>query len=325
MNERDDERPRGETEPGAEPLSPPAERARAALRGSAPSRPDPAFRLRLREEFVSGAIEVTGAKKRRRQRGRKRGADVVAPIEPFPTRGRPPTFAWVAASLAAAAALILVFGTLNRGPTWWVTAARGDGSIRVDGQTIALDDRDAMRRRLVPGAEIEVAGNAELDLCCDGVVAVQLAPGTRMTLPPPPGRWLGRKTELYARGGELRVTTGPKFEGAQLAIMSPTAAVEVKGTTFAVIIEEAGTCVCVYDGTAVVGRLAGSGVGGGGTGGGRIGMGTDMQPVPSGMRRYIYKGERAPEMAGMRSEERMKLASFRESQRPWLEGPGSQE
>jgi hypothetical protein len=220
--------------------------------------------------------------------------------------------AWIGAALATAAALVVIFGSLNRGPTWWVTAARGDGSLRVDGQTVALDDRDAMRRLLVPGAEIELTGNAEMDICSDGVLAVQLAPGTRMTLPPPPGRWLGRRTELYARSGELRVTTGKKFPGAQLAVMSPTAAVEVKGTTLAVIIEDTGTCVCVYEGTAMVGRLRG-------------GEWSDMHAVPGGMRRYVYKDERASDLHDMRDEERVKLASFRESQRPWLEGAGSED
>lgn len=218
--------------------------------------------------------------------------------------------AWIGAGLAAAAALVIIFGSLNRGPTWWVTAARGDGSLKVDGQTVALDDRDAMRRLLVPGAEIELTGDAELDLCSNGVLALQLAPGTRMTLPPPPARWVGRKAELFARSGELRVTTGKRFPGVQLAVMSPTAAVEIKGTTLAVIIEDTGTCVCVFDGTAMVGRLRG-------------GEWSDMHAVPGGMRRYVYKDERASDLHDMRNEERIKLASFRESQRPWLDGEGS--
>lgn len=291
--------------PEAERLGLEAERARAALRSCPPLRADAAFRERLKQEFVSGAIEVTGGKERR---PRANGHGRIAPFSE--RRRRVPAVVWAAACLAAAAALVVVFGALNRGPTWWVTAARGDGSVRVDGQPVDLNDRDAMRRLMVPGAEIEVIGNAELDLCSNGVLAVQLAPGTSMTLPPPPARWFGRRTELHARSGELRLTTGPKFPGVQLAILSPTAAVEVKGTTFAVIIEEAGTCVCVYDGTALVGRQRG-------------GEFTDMSAVPGGMRRYVYKDERASDLHDMRDEERVKLASFRESQRPWLEEDGT--
>jgi hypothetical protein len=310
MKERDEEglSPAG---PEAERISPEAERVRSVLRAAAPGRPDPAFREQLKRDFVSGAIQVTGTKDRRRSDERaRRGRD--AKVRRVIRLKRPPTFAWIGASIAAAAALLLVLGALNRGSTWWVTAARGDGIVRVDGQEISLDDRDAMRRMLKPGAEIEVTGNAELDLCCDGVVAVQLAPGTRMTLPPPPGRWVGRNTELYARGGELRVTTGPRFEGARLEIFSPSAAVLVTGTTLAVIIEDAGTCVCVFDGTALVGRARG-------------GRQTDMRPVAGGSLRYVYEDDRSPASAGMRPEERTKLASFRESQRPWLKGTASQD
>ena len=321
MSERDDERRASDAErlgsdaerlgSEAERLSPAAERARAALRSAPPVRPDASFRDRVKRGFVSGAIEVSGTKQRRL---RANGHGVPrADREGRIARGRRrhlPTAAWIGASLAAAAAIVVIFGALNRGPMWWVTAARGDGTLRVNGQTVALDDRDALRRLLVPGAEIEVLGNAELDLCSDGVLALELSPGTRMTLPPPPPRWMGRKTELYARAGVLRVTTGHKFPGTELAVMSPTAAVEVKGTTFALIIEEAGTCVCVYDGTALVGRVRG-------------GEFSDMREVPGGMRRYVYKDERASDLHAMRHEERTKLASFRESQRPWLQASRS--
>jgi hypothetical protein len=296
-NEEDRER-------GAE-LPPAAERARSAL-AKAPVEPaDPEFRQRLKRDFVSGAIEVTGAKERRRVAG-WRGARAIAGGR-APRRVHLPPAAWVGLSLATAAVATIVFGTLNRGPQWWVTAARGDGTVRIEGQTVALDDRDALRRLLVPGAEVETGPNAELDLCSSGVLALQLGPGTRMTLPPPPARWIGRNDELWVRAGILRVTTGPRFSGARLAVMSPTAAVVATGTTFAVIIEDAGTCVCVYEGTASVGRRV-------------DGERADMSPVPGGRRRYVYKGVRPPEMAGMRDEERGRLAQFREAQRPWMQG-----
>jgi hypothetical protein len=215
--------------------------------------------------------------------------------------------AWAAASVAAAAALVFVVGTLNRGPSWSVTAARGEGTVMIEGQTVALSDRDTMRRLLVPGAEVEVSENAEMDLCMSGVLALQLSPGTRMTLPPPPGRWFGRRIEMYARDGELRVTTGPQFEGTRLAIMSPVATVEVTGTTLAVIIEAAGTCVCVFEGRAMVGRR-------------HSGAGADMEPVRGGSRRFVFQDERPPESREIRAEEKVKLAEFRESQRPWMQG-----
>ncbi|HEV8129087.1 MAG TPA: hypothetical protein VGQ14_05475 [Candidatus Eisenbacteria bacterium] len=295
---------------GREPdLPPAAERARSALASAPVERPDPEFRERLKRDFVSGAIEVTGAKDRRRG-AEWRGVRAVAGSR-TPRRLHLPPAAWVGLSLAAAAALTIVFGALNRGPQWWVTAARGDGVVRIEGQTVALDDRDALRRLLVPGAEVETGSNAELDLCSSGVLALQLGPGTRMTLPPPPARWVGRSDELWVRAGVLRVTTGVNFPGARLAVMSPTAAVVATGTTFAVIVEDAGTCVCVFEGTPSVGRRMGGGT-------------ADMSPVPGGQRRYVYKDKPA-EIAGMRDEERGKLALFRESQRPWMQGTATPE
>lgn len=291
----------------SERLEPEAERARQALRSCPPLRANASFRERLKQDFVTGAIQVTRTKDRR---PRASGQDRVAAIPE--RRRRVPALVWVGAGLAAAAALVIVFGALNTGPTWWITAARGEGAVLLDGQAVDLQDRDAMRRLLVPGVEIETAGDAELDICSNGVLALQLAPGTQMTLPPQPARWIGRRMELHARAGEIRFTTGRKFPGVELAVLSPTAAVDVKGTTFAVIIEESGDCVCVYEGTALVGRHRG-------------GEFTDMRSVPGGMRRFVYKDERTSELADMRKEERSKLATFRESQRPWLEDEGEPE
>ena len=290
-------------------LSPAGERARSALANAPAERADPAFRERLKRDFITGAIEVTGTKERRRGQGWRGSREILG--RRTPRRVHLPTAAWAGLGLAAAALLTIVFGALNRGPQWWVTAARGDGTVRIEGQTVALDDRDALRRLLVPGAEVETGPNAELDICSSGVLALQLAPGTRMTLPPPPARWMGRKDELWMRAGVLRVTTGPKFPGARLAVMSPTAAVVVTGTTFAVIVEDAGTCVCVFEGTPSVGRRMDGGT-------------ADMLPVPGGQRRYVYKNGPA-ETAGMRDEERGKLALFRESQRPWMQGTATPE
>jgi hypothetical protein len=89
--------------------------------------------------------------------------------------------------------------------------------------------------------------------------------------------------------------------------MSPVAAVEVAGTTLAVIIEAAGTCVCVFEGKAMVGRL-------------RAGGGADMSPVPGGSRCFVFQDQRPPESREIRAEEAVKLAAFRESQRPWMQG-----
>ena len=290
MNERPDDR-----------LSEEEERARRALLEASPPRADVAFRERIRDEFVTGAIEVSGT---REARGRARRKTI--PIRGLQPRKRAPV--WIAASVALAAALTIVVGTLNQGQKWLVTGVRGEGTVAVDGDYVALSDRTSLNRLLVPGAEVKIPDGVEIDLLSGGVMALQLTRRTNMTIPPPPARWINRRIEMHVRYGDIRVTTGPKFHGTHLEVVTPDAAVDVTGTTLAVIVQTNGTCVCVLEGTAKVGRVV-AGVGP-----------TDMQPVSEGRLRFVWKGDRAPSTDHMREMERIKLAEFRDAQRPWLEG-----
>ena len=288
MNERPDDR-----------LSEEEDRARRALLDAPPPRADAAFRERLRESFVSGAIEVSGTREARDRARRK-----TSPIR-LPRRSRAPV--WIAASLAAAAALTIVVGTLNQGQKWMVTGVRGEGMVAVDGETVPLSDRTALNRLIVPGAEVKLPEGVEIDLVSDGVMALQLSRRTDLTIPPPPTRWINRRSEIHVRYGDIRVTTGRRFHGTRLNVVTPEAAVEVVGTTLAVIVQTNGTCCCVLEGTAQVGRMAENGP-------------TDMQPVTGGHLRFVWKENRPPSSDHMRDMERVKLAEFRDAQRPWLEG-----
>jgi len=290
VNERPDDR-----------LSEEAERARRALLDAPPPRADAAFRERLRDEFVTGAIEVSGTREARGRARRK-----TTPIRGLKPRSRAPV--WVAASVAMAAALTIVIGTLNQGQKWLVTGVRGEGIVAVDGEQVSLSDRTTLNRLLVPGAEVKIPDGVEIDLVSDGVMALQLTRRTDMTIPPPPSRWINRHTDMYVRYGDIRVTTGPKFPGTHLEVVTPDAAVDVTGTTLAVIVQTNGTCVCVLEGTAQVGRMV-SGTGA-----------TDMQPVPGGRLRFVWKGDKPPSTDHMRDMERTKLTEFRDAQRPWLDG-----
>ncbi len=288
MNERPDDR-----------LTEEEDRARRVLLDAPPPRADAAFRERLRDAFVSGAIEVSGTREARGRARRK-----TSPIRLAP-RSRAPV--WIAASLAAAAALTIVIGTLNQGQKWMVTGVRGEGMVAVDGETVSLSDRAALNRLIVPGAEVKIPDGVEVDLVSDGVLALQLSRRTDLTIPPPPTRWINRRSEIHVRYGDIRMTTGPKFHGTRLNVVTPEAAVEVIGTTLAVIVQTNGTCVCVLEGTAQVGRMAENGA-------------SDMQPVHGGHLRFVWKEDRPPSSDHMRDMERVKLAEFRDAQRPWLEG-----
>src|SRR5205085_433042 len=104
------------------------------------------------------------------------------------------------------------------------------------------------------GARVRVPSGAAIEIAAAGDMVVQITSGTDATVPGVPGRWFGRRVEGELESGELRITTGPRFAGATLALTTPEANVVVTGTTLAVIREPAGTCVCVFDGRVRVGE-----------------------------------------------------------------------
>jgi len=263
--------------------------ARNILQGAPPPPADPAYRARLKEAFRSGAIEHPAE-------GPAEHIVKPAVVVSLPRRRR--SAVWTGVAAAAAILIAILTGGLNQGPRWTITATQGDGDIRLDGVPVSLADAATIGRRIDSGVQIEVPPGAEIDLRAGGVIAMQLTGGTDLTVPPSPPRWFGRRSELYIREGEIRVTTGAPFHGAHLDVMTPDAAVAVTGTTFAVILEPTGTCVCVFEGTVHVGKRDKA----------------EMTAVPGGRRRYVFHDGSNPESDSMRETERAKLAMFRESQ-----------
>lgn len=243
---------------GHEPELTPAERAtRDAVRGLSHPRPDDAFRARLRHEFVSGRI------------GRRRGFPA-----PQPWFLRAPLLAPVAAGLVCVALL-----AANRGPDWRLVATAGAGRVVVDGVEFAPGDRAGIAARIGRGARVTVQGATTLDLVAPGVAAVTLSPGADMTLSSAPNRfwWRGMSAQLAA--GHVYFSTGRTFAGAHLDVRTPHATVRAVGTSFAVLCEPTGTCVCVMQGHVTVGgRDAVPGVG---------------TVVPHGMRRVVHADQAA--------------------------------
>jgi hypothetical protein len=149
---------------------------------------------------------------------------------------------------------------------------------------------------------LESPAAAEIELASAAGLVMQVTPGTALTIPATPGRWLNRRVAGTVTRGEIRLTTGHRFAGARLRLTTPEADVDVTGTTLAVICEPAGTCVCVYDGTVMVGE-----------------RGAAMEPVLGGRRRFVFNDGRPPESAEIRPTETGKLGEFRDSRREWLE------
>jgi len=287
MNESEFQDDRDDREEGASDVE--ILRVRNILQSTPPPPADPAYRARLKEAFLIGAIEHPAE-------GPAEHVEKPDTIVSLPRRRQ--SAIWTGVAAAAAILIAVLTGVLNQGPGWTITAAHGEGEIRLDGVPVSLADAATVGRRIASGVQIEVPPGGEIDLRAGGAMAMQLTGGTDLTVPPSPPRWFGRRSELYVRDGEIRVTTGPTFRGARLDVMTPDAAVEVTGTTFAVILEPTGTCVCVFEGTVRVGPRDKA----------------DMAPVPGGQRRYIFHDGSEPESDSMRETERMKLAMFRESQ-----------
>jgi hypothetical protein len=200
----------------------------------------------------------------------------------------------------------------NRGAQWRVVQVVGTGFVQADGEPIPVERSELLAQRIHPGVELVVPETASLQISAGSDLAMEILPGTRLTIPPPPPHWFFRQSEFWARGGELRLTTGPTFQGAKLAVHTADAMILVKGTTLAVIMEPTGTCVCVLEGEVMVGAR--------GESAGPEGSGGDaMMPVTSGQRGYVFRDGRTPERADIRPTELVALAKFRALQYDLLE------
>jgi len=253
-------------------------RVREVLRASNAPAPDPAFRERLRQAFVSGEIESRAAAAEAPARpgvharagGRREGARVRAPARPgiFGVRW------WLWAPVAAAAAVI-VLTFAGRGPSWEVRAVEGQGSITVRGRAVAAGDASAWAGALDRGAKLAVPEGMTVDLVQGGIVAVRVMPGTDVTLPRRTNRWFARELTAQVRGGELLVRTGPDFPGREMIVETPEGRTEITGTMVSIVRGDGFTCVCVLEGVAHVGYGAG-----------------DMDPVPAGRRKVLFADRR---------------------------------
>ncbi|HTR97306.1 MAG TPA: hypothetical protein VMH61_05345 [Candidatus Acidoferrales bacterium] len=259
--------------------------ALGALR--APRAADPGFRTRLRREFAHGAVGPVRPAAR-------------APVELHPAHAVL-RLGWIVTGAAAAVALVAIgIALLNPGPAWRVVSASGSGSVRVGDRELPLADPAALSAAMIPGAVVRVPGDASLEIASARTIAIAMQGGTEATLPRVPGRWFDRQVRGSIRAGEWRITTGPDFPGAQLAIETPSAHVEVTGTTLAVLCLPEGTCVCVYEGHVRVGHGA-----------------DDLVVVDGGRRRLVYNDRAQPPLDdAMLPQERPALGSFCRIMRP---------
>lgn len=261
------------------------QRARDTVRSLRVPTADPAFRARMRSEFVSGRIVALSSRR------------------PRPAWFRSPRLAFGLMPLAAAAALVAVL-VANRGPEWHVVSSRGEGIAIVDGRPVPMGHADALAGHIRAGVRVRVPESAEIEIQSAAGLAIQIAAGSDFSLPNPPGRWFGRAITAELRAGELRITTDPTFHGARMAVITPETHVEITGTTLAVIREPAGTCVCVLEGRVMVGAVP-----------------AEMVAVEQGRRRFVFADGRPSEEAEMRPAEHQALPVFRDTHRARIAEP----
>ncbi len=230
----------------------PAEaKARDAVQSLGAPPPDPAFRARLGRQFATGSIPEP-----RR-------------IVPGPWFTRPAVWG----PLATAAGLVLALGWMNRAPDWRVVTAIGDGVALVNGKSVPVSHTDELSALLRRGGHIQMPSSASLDLVSPGQVAVSLAPGAEIVLPGPPNRLWKRHAEIDLALGDAFFETGRAFHGASLEVKTHEATAHVVGTSFAVLCQPGGTCVCVMEGRVRVTHA---------------GDAADVVMVRSGTRRMCY-------------------------------------
>ena len=269
-----------------ETLGEPERRAGQSVRGLPSVIADPDFRARLAADFTSGRIEAMP----------RPAASIRLPWH------RREMTRWAVAA-AAAAALVVSALVANQGPAWRVVSRHGGGLASVDGREVALSDGASLDRVIRAGVLLAMPADGDLVLQAGDQMMLAVDPGSVVTLPGTAGRWFGRRLAGRVDVGVMRVSTGASFHGAALALRTPEAQVQVTGTTFAVICEPAGTCVCVLEGVVRVGPL-----------------GAAMADIPGGMRGYVYASGEPMVRATMRPDEHEKLGALRARREEHLGG-----
>lgn len=231
-----------------------------------------AFRARLRAEFVAGTIAEPPSMRR-------------AAVVPLPIR----------AVLALAAAVAGIFLVMGRGGQWEAMHVPAGGRLELAGKTYEGADLAAWRGSLRPGVEISWSGDEPLALMLPRRLALEIAPGARLTLPrSEPGRRDASRLDVHA--GAVQVSTGPRFAGDRLTVHTGPVDVQVVGTTFSVIRAPDFACVCVLEGSVHL----------------RMADGRDMA-VPGGERRVVHDDGTVESFGEVEPLERPGLERFREA------------
>jgi ferric-dicitrate binding protein FerR (iron transport regulator) len=249
-------------------------RIRDAIRSSGEVRADPAFRERLKRQFSDGTISQAAGRR-----------------EPAAPRGLP-RWGWLFVPAAAVVVLLVVLLLPDPAPYWTVY---GHGQVEIDGEVYSLDRPQLITRALEDGGEIHVLEASSLDLRLDDRLILALVEGTEATVPAPLSRGSESPLAYEVRHGELRIKTGPEFPGAELRVFTPESLTEIVGTIVSVYKGDGYTCVCVLEGTAMIGIDE-----------------ADLEAIPEGMLKFMFDDGSEPMIMEISPDHRAGLLEFNE-------------
>jgi len=221
------------------------------------------FREGLRRRFVEGGAPAALRPVRSASAGPRRSGVTRATRRAAGRGGRPFPMRVVGATLAAAAAVALVFlwpravpGDAPGGedvavvtePAWRVLGHLGTASV--GGSGFAPDASVALAAAIASGTPIETA-DAPLELAWGERFAIELQPRTRLV----PTALDPAESVLRLERGEVYLATLAEHDG-RILVDTPASQVVVTGTTLGVFADPAaGSCVCVVEGEVEVNAL----------------------------------------------------------------------
>ena len=176
-------------------------RARDAVRALARPQADAGFRARLREQFVTGAIDTGG-----RETVRRPGP---APL---------PLWRKLAPIAVGVAAIVLLIVPYVRTPGVNLIGVRGANQIVLNGELVACSDLNPIQAALLPGCRIQVPEGAVVQLAREGQLVMDLE-GVEFTFPGRPFPLVGGPMESTITGdGTVRMATAKGFAGSSYRI-----------------------------------------------------------------------------------------------------------
>lgn len=261
-----------------------------ALGSLPPPQARPGFRSDLRSRFVHADAEPAALPDATAPR--RRAAEPRSPL----ARRLP---LWLGLAAASVAAFFLIRGEAAPPPGWEVLDQSYGELVYVNGSQHSPEWETDLQTALREGGRVRTTATSGLHLRFGDDLALFIGPESRVVLPRSPSGGDAPRFDLLTESGHLSVATGPDFAGSTLQVFTPDTEVEVVGTSFAVDVDDKGTCVCCRSGTVRVRPLASAA--------------DEDQPVEAGNVGFVFPDGRLARQAGTMAEHVKTLDALRSS------------